>query len=307
MGTVTLLPETTKNPITLMGQRAGVCWGGDTTDPAKNYKRGMDCIMSGHGRVMEYVNVECVLDGYSARVIREWYTHIAGGPTRLQSSTRFIDYGAFDYVTPPKIRTDNNRNKVYESTMRAISEGYSKLQEMGVPKEDIGMMLPLGMTTRIVDQRNLRRLVDMSRQRECSRAYHEYRALFDDLKTALQNYSDEWKTVVEMLFMPKCEMLGYCPETKSCGRMPKGQDEQATVYAYAVITTYSFDAPALRLCKTEKEAEDFLAENFNQEVAADADNGWNTESELHMEEQYGKIVNHFDDHDDVTEFYIVSL
>ena len=29
MGTITILPETTKNPITLMGQRAGVCWGGN--------------------------------------------------------------------------------------------------------------------------------------------------------------------------------------------------------------------------------------------------------------------------------------
>ena len=77
MGTITILPETTKNPITLMGQRAGVCWGGNVEDPEKNYKRGMDCIISGHGRVMEYVNVEMIIAGYSARVEREWYTHIA--------------------------------------------------------------------------------------------------------------------------------------------------------------------------------------------------------------------------------------
>ena len=91
MGTITILPETTKNPITLMGQRAGVCWGGNVEDPEKNYKRGMDCIISGHGRVMEYVNVEMIIAGYSARVEREWYTHIGGSPTRLQSSTRYIN------------------------------------------------------------------------------------------------------------------------------------------------------------------------------------------------------------------------
>ena len=71
MGKITILEETTKNPITLMGKRAGVCWGADITDDAKNYKRGLDCLVSGHGRVMEYVNVEMVLDGYSARVILE--------------------------------------------------------------------------------------------------------------------------------------------------------------------------------------------------------------------------------------------
>lgn len=86
MGIVTILPETTTDPISLIGRRAGICWGADITDPERNYKRGMDCITSGHGRTLEYVNCEAVLSKWSARVIREWYTHIAGGPTRLQES-----------------------------------------------------------------------------------------------------------------------------------------------------------------------------------------------------------------------------
>ncbi len=41
-----------------------------------------------------------MLEGYSARVIRKWYTHIGGQPTRLQASTRYIDYEhGFSYVT----------------------------------------------------------------------------------------------------------------------------------------------------------------------------------------------------------------
>ena len=39
MGTITILPETTKNPITLMGQRAGVCWGGNVEDPDRKSTR----------------------------------------------------------------------------------------------------------------------------------------------------------------------------------------------------------------------------------------------------------------------------
>lgn len=35
MGTVTILEETTKNPITLIGKRAGVCWGADISDDEK--------------------------------------------------------------------------------------------------------------------------------------------------------------------------------------------------------------------------------------------------------------------------------
>jgi len=58
----------------------------------------------------------------------------------------------------------------------------------------------------------------------CTRAFWEYRKLFEELSKALADYSDEWKTLVDMLFMPKCEVSGFCTEKKSCGRMPKKQD-----------------------------------------------------------------------------------
>lgn len=222
MGQVLILEETTKHPITLMGSRAGICWGSDISDQEKNYKRGLDCLTSGHGRVMEYVNVEMVLDGYSARVIREWYTHIGGSPTRLQASTRYVNYNDFSYVTPASIAQNEKARMHYEEMMRQISETCAYLeQECGIAREDAAMLLPLGMTTKIVDKRNLRNLVDMSRQRMCGRAYHEYRELFQDVSTALAMQSEEWAYLVEHYFLPKCEVLGYCPETRSCGRMPK--------------------------------------------------------------------------------------
>jgi thymidylate synthase (FAD) len=223
---VIILPETTKNPISLIGERAGICWGADTTDKAKNYKRGLDCIKANHGRTLEYVNVEMVLDGYSARVIREWYTHIGGAPTRLQESTRYIDYGEFEYVTPPSIAKNEDALAYYEYTMENISSGLSYLEELGIPREDIAMLLPLGMKTKIVDKRNLRNLIDMSRQRMCTRAYWEYRQLFKDICDALKEYSEEWAYIIDTQMMPKCEALGYCPETKGCGRMQKKVDQK---------------------------------------------------------------------------------
>ncbi|MBR6739818.1 MAG: FAD-dependent thymidylate synthase [Clostridia bacterium] len=223
MGKITILPETTKNPITLIGSRAGYCWGADVSDDAKNYKRGLDCITSDHGRTLEYVNVELVLEGYSARVIREWYTHIGGAPTRLQASTRYIDYGDFEYVTPPSVAKDPKAEEIYKKAMSAISEAGKALEELGVPREDSAMLLPLGMTTKIVDRRNLRNLVDMSRQRMCTRAYWEYRQLFGDICKALSEYSEEWAEIIADRMKPKCEVLGYCPEKRSCGRKPKAQ------------------------------------------------------------------------------------
>jgi thymidylate synthase (FAD) len=219
MGTVTILTETTKNPLTLIGERAGVCWGADTGSPEKNRKRGVDCIESGHGRTLEFVNVEMVLDGYSARVIREWYTHIGGAPTRLQASTRYIDYGEFEYVTPPSIESDENALAQYNEAMGAISWALRNMS--GIPREDAAMLLPLGMTTRIVDKRNLRNLIDMSRQRMCNRAFWEFREMFGDICDALANYSEEWAWVVANCFHEKCVEMGYCPEKHGCGKYPK--------------------------------------------------------------------------------------
>lgn len=219
MGTVTILPETTKTPITLIGARAGICWGADTTDDAKNYKRGWDCIESGHGRTLEFPDVHMVLDGYSARVIREWYTHIGGMPTRLQASTRYINYGEFEYVTPKSLT--GQALVEYDGVMDHIREALVYLEEQGVPREDAALLLPLGMTTKVVCKHNARNLIDMSRQRECVRAYWEYRDIFRNMKLALTNYSEEWARLVAKTMHPKCVEYGYCPEKHGCGKYPK--------------------------------------------------------------------------------------
>lgn len=221
MGRVLIQDVTVTNPITLIGREAGVCWGANTTDAWKNYQRGLKCIKSGHGRTLEFPDVYMILEDYSARVIREFYTHIGGAPTRLQASTRYIDYEhGFDYIIPPSIADDEAKLTVYEKTMEDIKSGLKFLDKIGVPREDSALLLPLGMTTRVVVKINARTLTDMSRQRMCNRAYWEYRELFGSIKRALSNYSDEWKIYCDLCFMPKCEFYGWCPEEKGCGRFP---------------------------------------------------------------------------------------
>lgn len=228
MGKVTILPYTTRNPITQIGEMAGVCWGADATDAEKNYKRGWDCIASGHGRTLEFPDVYMSLEGYSARVIREWYTHIGCLPTRLQASTRYINYEEFGYVMPPSIAKIERAGEEYQDAMRMIGHTINVLTDMGIPREDAALLLPLGMHTQMVDKRNLRNLIDMSRQRMCNRAYWEFRQLFGDICNALCDYSSEWRTIVTTQFKAKCDVLGYCPEKHGCGKYPKGtrQDDQ---------------------------------------------------------------------------------
>ena len=157
MGKIIILDETTRNPITLMGKRAGVCWGGDVQNQDKNYARGLDCLKSNHGRVLEYVNIETIIQGYSARVIREWYTHIGGAPSRLQASTRYIDYSDFMCVVPDSVKLNKEALGIYERCLKEIRKSVAMLaSDCKIPREDIALLLPLGMETTIVDRRNLR-------------------------------------------------------------------------------------------------------------------------------------------------------
>lgn len=225
MSKVIIQDFTTTKPISMIGAEAGVCWGADTTDEEKNRKRGLDCLQSGHMRTAEYPQVYMVLDGYSARVIREFYTHIAGGPTRLQASTRYIDYEhGFRYIVPTKIQKNPTATMIYLNAMDQITEALKELDALGIPKEDSANLLPLGMETKVVIRTNLRHLIDMSHQRLCTRAYWEFRILMNDIMKALSEYSDQWKYIVQNYFKPKCEVYGFCSEKYSCGRRPKEEE-----------------------------------------------------------------------------------
>ena len=212
---VRILEYTNKYPLSLIGEAAGICWGSNVSDDDRNIQRAIDCINNGHERVAEFGDVYMVLEGYSARTIRELYTHIGGMPTRLQASTRYINYKDFDYITHPHF--NENQNEIYKEAMEKSISYYKKLLDAGVAKEDAANILPLGMQTTIVYRINARALFTMSHQRECKRAYWEYRdGIMKDIKEALSNYSPQWKCIVDTWFQPKCKYLGYCPEKNGC-------------------------------------------------------------------------------------------
>ena len=226
MGQVIILPETPKNPLSLIGERAGVCWNANTYDDEKNIKRGIGCIEAGHGRTMEFVDVHMIIDGFSARVMREYYRHVGGLTPYLQASTRYIDYKDFDVIRPASIERNKEALVEFNMTVKNLRKSLEALKTLGVPNEDVANLLPLGMATKCIEKRNLRNLVDMSHVRKCTRAYHEYRLeLFPAIENALKDYSDQWAWIIDNLFKPKCEVYGYCDEKNSCGRMPRKEDK----------------------------------------------------------------------------------
>ena len=141
--------------------------------------------------------------------------------SRLQASTRYIDCSEFNFYTPSSIKSDRNADLVYNTIMDNIKDTYTTLIDLGIKKEDVANILPLGMSTKIVLKINVRALLHMFELRSCTRAYIEYRQLMNDMKKQLSSLDTEWETLCKKYFKPKCIRLGYCNERYSCGMMPK--------------------------------------------------------------------------------------
>lgn len=218
MGKITILPQTTKDPLQLIGTTSAVCYNADISNKEKNIKRALDCIHSGHGRVLEWPNVEVIVEGFSAKMMREAMRHIVGTSV-LQASTRYIDYEkGFDVITPPAIANNNDAMEVWCKAMNDIKMAMGALKALGIPKEDYTNLLPLAYQSKMIWKVNLRTLVNFMNMRLCSRAYWEIREFSNMLKKALMEYSPEWEIICKELFVPKCDAVGYCTEAKCCGR-----------------------------------------------------------------------------------------
>ena len=221
---VTILSETIKNPLSFMGQCAGIAYDSDTTDPEKNYKRGKQCVLDGHYRMLEFCDVFMEIDGYSIRVMREFMRSVGDGLTVIQRSTRYCKESNSEIYEPKSIANDFTAHTIFTDTFNYIMSGYEQLLNLGISKEDASNLLPLGLHTKLAIKKNARNLSDMSAQRLCSRALKEYRDLMKDIINALSSYSEEWKELCKMVMKCKCDKVGWCEEEFSCGKYLKKQD-----------------------------------------------------------------------------------
>ena len=79
--------------------------------------------------------------------------------------------------------------------------------------------------------------------------------------------------------------------------------------SFAVVFTYSFDCDcSAQLFDTQDEAIKFMTESYKEELRIDKEeNEWSTEGYMAKDKMYAKIVNHFADGDDITEFHVPNV
>lgn len=200
----------TENPIGAIAEAASICWNSTPKDKICDH-----VIETNHNRCLEFADITVIIEGVSAKVIREIYTHIAG-TSRLQASTRYINYDNFDYIIPESIKNNISTMSIYTCYMENAKSTYEILLQNDIPKEDASFVLPLGYESKMILKINLSSLINMAKKRKCKRAFWEFRQFMDALDVELKKI-DGWDYLTKYL-KPQCEWLGYCPEKNGCGK-----------------------------------------------------------------------------------------
>jgi len=162
----------------------------------------------GHTSVIEHAYFTFSIEDVSRALTHQLVRHRIASYT--QQSQRYVTYDTLEkYVTPPSIAGNLKAKRVFDETLKRISEAYQQLLKI-VPKEDARFVLPNAAKTNIIVTMNARELRHFFNLRCCARAQWEIRnAATEMLKQA--------KKEAPILFEnsgPSCVELGYCPEGK---------------------------------------------------------------------------------------------
>lgn len=193
-------------------------------DVTKSLKSAM---ASGHTSVLEHWTATFAISGVSRALTHQLVRHRLASYS--QQSQRYVSMEGFDYVIPESIRNhektwdENGKTDVekwYRNTMESMSKFYAMLIEAGIPEEDARYILPNACTTNIVMTANARQLIHFFKYRVCNNAQWEIRALAKQMLALC-------KEVAPTIFAnagANCDVLGYCPEKRSCGKCPRFTD-----------------------------------------------------------------------------------
>ena len=166
----------------------------------------------GHHSVIEHAVFTFSVEGVSRALTHQLVRHRIASFS--QQSQRYVSMKDPTFVTPHTVEGDPEAKRVFDETMSVIWDAYSKLEEMGIPAEDVRYLLPNGCTTNITITMNARELLHFFSLRCCNRAQWEIREMADRMLELCMEVSP----VIFRNAGPPC-VNGPCPEGKlSCGK-----------------------------------------------------------------------------------------
>ena len=226
MARVTLVASTLDaNAVMPMSAHCCVASDSDDITPWKevqnDYKPLRHAVESNHQSIMEHALFTFFIEGMSRACSHQLVRHRVASVS--QQSQRYVKMATsssdgFDHVTPMSIQENPEARNLYENHMSATAEVYGRLVDCyGIPMEDARYVLPNACCTNMVFTCNLRELKHIAEERLCERAQWEIR----DIVEQMVDLANSRMEPIIVPLVPKCKTLGYCPEKKSCGRMPR--------------------------------------------------------------------------------------
>lgn len=221
------LPSVNKYVINKLYTAARTCYSDEapevifekslTMDKEDMLKTIMHTVRSGHFSVIEHEHITFFISGVSRALTHQLIRHrLANYSQQSQRYCKLKEDEQFEYVTPHTVKNDEDTAQIYQDFMEFSHTIYNSLIKSGVPAEDARYVLPNAACTNITVTMNLRQLKHFFNERLCTCAQWEIRELANKMRLHVQNIVPG----LEEYFVPKCEELGYCTESKkrSCGR-----------------------------------------------------------------------------------------
>lgn len=222
-----ILLRHTPNPEETVAMAAKLCYSpSDITSlkgsiEAKDQKAFVDKLVKmGHMTPIEHPSFTFAIEGISRACSHQLVRHRVASYS--QQSQRYVsEKTGFDYIIPPSIKADKELKMLFTAFMKKSQETYNfiveKLNEKGIKGEaanqDARFVLPNAAETKIMVTMNARELLHFFRQRCCSRAQWEIRAMAEEMLKLV-------KKIAPTIFYkagPGC-LYAPCPEGDyTCG------------------------------------------------------------------------------------------
>ncbi len=124
-------------------------------------------VRSGHHSVLEHASATFRIQGGSRSFTHQLVRHRICAFS--QQSQRYVNETDFSVVIPDSIKKNSEAKEVFLSFVNHAQNTYSKLQKLGIKKEDARFILPNAIESEIVMTANFRELRHIFKER-CNKA-----------------------------------------------------------------------------------------------------------------------------------------
>lgn len=187
--------------------------------PSEGHRSLRAAMRSGHLSVCEHATFTFVIEGVSRVTTHQLVRHRMA--SYEQQSQRYVAFDDVEGILPDSVAVELSKDAdlryMHDITDETLSYLCDGLRSKGVPEEDIRYLYPGGMPTNIMVTMNGRSCYNFFMLRCCNRAQWEIREVANRMLA-------EVKAVAPVMFEnagASCDVLGYCPELRSCGKCQK--------------------------------------------------------------------------------------